>query len=429
MTVPAARTGPAISVSRTRALVVLASVVLGVTVLLPILGRLGVLVFLAAGVCCVFLARDRLSAYAGDVVLFLAPPAIAVLSATTSLHPSVTLWYGTQYTLSALVFFTLVLSLPMLVLARIASVAIWVGLALSVVDPTYHHVGHTGETAFVGIFQSKNNYSFIVGTLVVLGAAQTVSGGRIGRAFGLASLCVGFAFLLAGRSLGAIVGASAALGVAVAFVATRVFDRAVLAAGLVVAAAVALAATLWLTAEFELVAARMAAVGRDPTLTGRTILWELAVDNFTAAPLLGVGYRGFFVPYYPPAVEVLAYFHMSPDSAWHYHNAFFDVLAGTGVLGVAAHALLLGRIVGLFATLVAADRLRGADAGIVAAFSYLALRSVLEVDFTVEYALGLFLYGLVHGHLARRAAERGRRTGQRRTVRPLRAPETAERPA
>ncbi|WP_029031782.1 O-antigen ligase family protein [Salinarimonas rosea] len=404
MTAPPRRDGTTLAVSLPQARVLLATVVLTSVVLLPFVGRIAVLAFLAAGAGLVLLALDRLRAHATDVGLFLLPCVVALVSAVGSLHPQQTLWYGGQYTVSAIVLIALALSIAPLVAMRLASLAIALGLGLSLAFPTYHYVGHTGEIAFVGIFSSKNYYSFVVGTLVILGAGQCAAGGKLGRSFGFACVVIGFAFLLLGRSLGAIVGTTATLAVAGAFVATRVLDRSVLAPTLVLCVALAAAAGVWLVAEFDLVARQMAAVGRDPTLTGRTILWELAWENFQASPLLGTGYRGFFVPYYPPATEVLELFRLPPDAAWNYHNAFFQVLAGTGVLGVAAHALLLARILGLFVAGIARNRLRAADAGIVAAFSYLALRSVLEVDFTQEYGLGLFLYALVLAALVQRAA-------------------------
>lgn len=391
-------------VTRTHAVVVLGSVVLVATVLLPMLERMAVLAFLGAGMGIVFLARDRLATFAGDSTLFMLPPLVAILSAVTSLHPQETLWFGAQYAVSALVFYALVLSVPPLVAMRMASLAISVGLALSLVYGEYHHVGHTGEIAFVGIFTSKNNYSLIVGVLVVLGAGQCAAGGPISRAMGLAFVAIGFAYLVGGRSLGAIVAASAAVGLAVLFLATRMFNRSVIGPAILFATTIALAVGIWITAEFDLVASRMVDLGRDPTLTGRTVLWDLAWRNFLDRPLLGVGYRGFFVPHYPPAAEVLAFFHLPGDAAWHHHNAFFDILAGTGLLGVTAHALLLGRILLLFGRGIAREALGAADTGIVAVFAYLALRSALEVDFTAEYALGLFLYALVHATLVRRTS-------------------------
>ena len=396
--------GLVLVLTRTHAVVVLGSVVLLATVLLPMLERMAVLAFLGAGMGIVFLARDRLAAFAGDTTLFMLPPLVAMLSAVTSLHPQETLWFGTQYAISALVFYALVLSVPPLVAMRMASLAICVGLVMSLLYGEYHHVGHTGEIAFVGIFTSKNNYSLIVGVLVVLGAGQCAAGGPLGRAMGLAFVAIGFAFLVGGRSLGAIVAASAAVGLAVLFLATRMFNRSVIGPAILVATTLALALGIWIAAEFDLVASRMVDLGRDPTLTGRTVLWDLAWRNFLERPLLGVGYRGYFVPHYPPAAEVLAFFHMPPDAAWHHHNAFFDILAGTGLLGVTAHALLLGRILLLFGRGIAREALGSVDTGIVAVFAYLALRSALEVDFTAEYALGLFLYALVHATLARRTS-------------------------
>lgn len=415
------------TLSREHALLVLAIVLVGAAVLLPLLGRLTVLLFIGAGGATLLLAQDRLRAQSLDVLVFLGPCLVAVASAVTSLHPQVTLWYGLQYAWSALVFFALAISLRPLVLMRIAAGAIWVGLLASLAAPAYHHVGHTGEIAFVGIFESKNNYSFIVGILVVLGAGTSLVGRWPGRLFGLASLALGFAFLLAGRSLGAIVGASAAVAATLACAVALGFHRHVLAPALVAAATLALFALALVVAEFDWISRQMHAVGRDPTLTGRTVLWQVAWERFTQAPLMGVGYRGFFVPHYAPATEILSFFHLPPGSPWHFHNAFFDVLAETGLLGVAAHALLAARILSLAGRHLAAGRLRPADAVLAGIFGYLTFRAALEVDFTREYGLGLFLLALVHGSLVRGLATRRPRQsssdpGLRRRARNIPAP-------
>lgn len=71
--------------------------------------------------------------------------------------------------------------------------------------------------------------------------------------------------------------------------------------------------------------------GRDPTLTGREGVWDLAVDAITAKPLLGYGYGAFWA-------EDLGWARfIATEEGWtaaHAHNGLLELALDVGLVGV-----------------------------------------------------------------------------------------------
>jgi exopolysaccharide production protein ExoQ len=110
---------------------------------------------------------------------------------------------------------------------------------------------------------------------------------------------------------------------------------------LIAAVTGALAVTYGWTAILE-------ALGRDPTLTGRTKLWDWAIDANSGREWLGSGYRSFWInantKYF---FEVFAW-SQGPEGRSesfagpeHAHNGFVDTYLELGLLGVTALALMV----------------------------------------------------------------------------------------
>lgn len=81
------------------------------------------------------------------------------------------------------------------------------------------------------------------------------------------------------------------------------------------------------------------AVGRDPTLTGRTDLWRHAIDALGDAPLLGHGFGAFWHEDGPVTAERIA--AREQWSVPHAHNGLLDVSLDLGVVGAALAAAVL----------------------------------------------------------------------------------------
>lgn len=99
---------------------------------------------------------------------------------------------------------------------------------------------------------------------------------------------------------------------------------------LIVSAAVTLVLSNWT----EL----LIGIGRDPTLTGRTPMWGIALTRLMDRPLLGFGRGAFWAPGSPYALEAgkaVAVGFVPP----HGHNGFIDLALDVGLIGISLFAI------------------------------------------------------------------------------------------
>lgn len=90
-------------------------------------------------------------------------------------------------------------------------------------------------------------------------------------------------------------------------------------------------------------------IGRDVTLTGRTLIWVRVAELIRLRPLLGYGYGGFWHGWDGPSWSVWALGIWNPNDS---HNGFLDLVLDLGLVGlvvfgcVLAHAALkaIGRL-------------------------------------------------------------------------------------
>jgi len=72
--------------------------------------------------------------------------------------------------------------------------------------------------------------------------------------------------------------------------------------------------------------------GRDPTISGRTIIWGALVDKIQVRPLLGYGYEGFWRGIYGES-EIIGKIITSYIPP-HAHNGLFDLTIAFGLIGL-----------------------------------------------------------------------------------------------
>ena len=128
------------------------------------------------------------------------------------------------------------------------------------------------------------------------------------------------------------------------------------------------------------------------TVSGRTPIWQLAIDEFQRHPISGYGptfldptYRGIYVP-------------QSLQYASEGHNQFFQTLGENGLIGVLALGLIS------LASLAVAWRNRSADRGLTLAIVVAA--AVWSLTGTPIYPSGLILIPLLlFGMIVTRPAE------------------------
>ena len=81
-------------------------------------------------------------------------------------------------------------------------------------------------------------------------------------------------------------------------------------------------------------------MGKDPTLTGRTIIWSYVIPDIYQKPLLGWGYAAFWSPNNPAAMEIGESIHWFAPEA---HNGLLEILLTVGVVGAIFFFFLLAR--------------------------------------------------------------------------------------
>lgn len=95
----------------------------------------------------------------------------------------------------------------------------------------------------------------------------------------------------------------------------------------------------------------LAAVGKDTTLTGRTVLWDKALQSFDAYPWFGLGYLSYW---YSSQTEAAEIWILTGQELYSFHNVYLDRLVDVGLVGlslfVASIAVLLWRCTRLLLT-------------------------------------------------------------------------------
>ncbi|MGB3572337.1 MAG: O-antigen ligase [Phormidesmis sp.] len=76
------------------------------------------------------------------------------------------------------------------------------------------------------------------------------------------------------------------------------------------------------------------ALGKDPTISGRTEIWAAAITMIRQRPLLGYGFSAFWTEDNPSALWIGASLHEGFYPS-HAHNGFIDILLDIGWIGMA----------------------------------------------------------------------------------------------
>jgi exopolysaccharide production protein ExoQ len=319
-------------------------------------------------------------------------PAVALLSTAWSDTPGITLRSGVQFliTIGCAIIASRVLDLRTLVKGIL--VGSMVVLAYSYLNGRYTFDVLEQIWIYSGAFASKNQLGLYASIAVLFG----VLGILVLRFRGRWMLIAGISIAMGVQSLLVSFSATSALSI-LAVVGFVVLARMGLSLGLrlrrtvgligLVGVAGAVAAVL----NFPIVEMVLRSLGRSPTLTGRTDLWQVGLDTFAANPLLGIGYQSFWTIGNPQAEELWAIFYIPARSGFHFHNVWVQSLAELGIVGCAAFVILLaGTILVLVKDYFTGVDEKGAFA-LLSILLLLTIRSFAELDFYGAHSIGAFL--------------------------------------
>jgi len=81
----------------------------------------------------------------------------------------------------------------------------------------------------------------------------------------------------------------------------------------------------------EIIASIFALAGKNLTLTGRTDIWAMIMEEVNKHVLLGVGYKGFWITTSPKILKIYETYIWLPRQS---HNGYIDTLNETGIIGL-----------------------------------------------------------------------------------------------
>jgi exopolysaccharide production protein ExoQ len=134
-------------------------------------------------------------------------------------------------------------------------------------------------------------------------------------------------------------------------------------------------------------------LGRDPSLTGRTLIWDVMIAKLMEQPLFGYGLNAFWAPNSPYAIEVSQAFR----STWippNGHNGLLDLSVDVGLVGLALF------LISYFTTFVRSLKRAYAsknseDLWSLGYLSFLAINNVTESYLMHQYNVYWILYTTV----------------------------------
>lgn len=361
------------------------------------LGSAAALLFLLFGSCVIVfrLHRTLLGMQYNWVVMLY--PMLALLSVLWSQYPADTLRAAIQFLLTTLIGITLVYNVRKEHFFVGLSCSLIIIITLSLVSNRVQVNGMTGETVLIGYLGSKNflAQNAAMGFFVGFGLFYTLARNKVEKLIGLITIIVSIAVLLKAKSLGATVtsfGSIFACFCLLHFSNASISQRAqkatlnliyLMALGVIVSVF-----AVFGSPEFNQF---MIDIGKDPTLTGRTAIWEISDRAIMQNPILGAGYDGVFQIGNPIGEAVWKAGLVPPGSGFNFHNMFVHWTVHFGFVGLAIYLFMIARLL-YNIRIIACGHFQKSDFIPVAYFVFFISRSVLEVDWFAQFTLAHVMF-------------------------------------
>ena len=381
----------------------LGPLILATLIAIPMVGTLAALGFLSIGLALMALRPAETLRQVLRFWPIMLLPAFSTATLLWSAAPEATLRFGLQLGITMLIALLLARRLS---LAHTLATIFWVlaaVTALSIVAGSYR--SDTG--ALTGFYASKNAMGGAAAILALIAFGYARHGPVLWRMGALAVGAMALLAILLAQSVSALLALMMACAAMLSIQLLRRFRPLVRAvAGLFLGLGGALAMVL-IVANFEAVSAVILALtGKDVTLTGRTDLWLVALDEIAERPLTGLGYQAFWIEGNPTAELLWAHFGIASRSGFHFHNTYLSNAVEIGIPGALLQTGII--LAAVLATATWALRQRGRDSdslfGLVAMIFVLTPVEV-PVFFQFNLTTVILILALVYARDALRAVK------------------------
>ena len=297
-----------------------------------------------------YLTRSDLIALAMRNKLLLSWSALAIVSSLWSLSPTVSVYHGLQLFMTVSFGLLFALRFNRVTALKLLYVALLLAAVLALVLNLAMPLQTTGwQGAWMGGFSHKNTLGGAMALLLVTAVCLWLSGHW--RVVTGAGIILAGLLLMLSRSGTALLAVVVSLSPLPMVAALRQGRGAFAAVAGILSFAAAGGAAYFGFLDIDPVSTTLAFLGKDDTLTGRTVLWDLGTQAFQSRPLLGHGFKGYWEGELA-GVQNLRFLIGSDVSI--FHNNFMEVAVAFGLIGpimlVAGLLQALGRSVAIFAT-------------------------------------------------------------------------------
>lgn len=261
--------------------------------------------------------------------LLISWPLLACASTLWSLAPFISIYHGLQLLMTTLTAFALLMfegRAKVIQLIFFALLACAIGSLLFTLLRPAVALGAFGE--WRGLFHHKNQLGVYSALLAICGICLFLQGWhRFISGFGIGLGLALLALSKSGSALVCLIVALAPLPLAISY---RQGLRALASAMGVLCILVSLVILIVGATGTNLIDDVLVGLGKDRTLTGRLILWDLGTRAFLDDPWLGSGYKGYWEGL-PAAVSHLRL--VMGQDLWFFHNNVLEVAVAFGIIG------------------------------------------------------------------------------------------------
>lgn len=270
-------------------------------------------------------------------------PALATSSVLWSDLPAETLRFSLQLCVTVLIAIFFGSRFSIRQIYRIFFMVMLLAMIVSVMNLTSAITpAYDTRNLFQGIFNSKNALGHRTVLFTVTCAFGILILPDLRPRFRLACVvglgCVMVLLMVAGSATGILFSfAATGIGLMLWFVLRWRSAWAFLAAAAMAALGLFLIASLF--TRLDPLSFLLGLVGRDATLTGRTILWDFGWQQYLAHPWLGFGAAGFWDnPSF--ASDIIALRSRYGEGVVGFHNLIIELLVSLGPMGVITHCAM-----------------------------------------------------------------------------------------
>lgn len=210
-------------------------------------------------------------------------------------------------------------------IAFAASITIFLSVMFAIAIPTYGMMQDFHAGAMRGIYTHKNGLGQMMGLSILVFTALIIDNKR--SCFLWAGLLLSVIILSLSKSTASVINTSIVMPFFSVFNVLR-FRYNLMIPTLLSILTIGFSLSVWLNNNLDSLAG---AVGKDPTITGRTPLWGFVWEMIEKHPWLGYGYGGFWQGLNGEAAYVWRAIEWTPN---HPHNGVLALWLDLGLLGV-----------------------------------------------------------------------------------------------